>query len=256
MTLLTGLTTGGVEVPVQVDSEGRLVAEGLPGPAGAAGPAGDPGPQGIAGVAGPAGATGATGPAGAAGPAGADGADGVGVPAGGSTGQVLTKSSATDYATQWATPAAGGAWTYALKPNSTERTSTTTLAADPDLFVPLAANTKYTFEARLFYFANSSPDIKFTLYGPTLADTFRLHYAHWGIVPASGSFGNIGMKVGYDTAGIAPIISNTGEGFFTFSGRIWTDTTAGNFGISWAQNSSNAIGTFMQAGSWLAVAVT
>ncbi len=91
MTLLTGLTTGGVEVPVQVDADGRLVAEGLPGAAGPAGPAGDPGPQGIAGVAGPAGAAGAAGDA------------GPGVAAGGTAGQVLKKTSSTDYATAWAT---------------------------------------------------------------------------------------------------------------------------------------------------------
>ena len=60
------------------------------------------GPQGIQGVQG---AIGATGPAGAD---GSDGAAGVGVPAGGTPWQVLAKASATDYDTQWATPAAGG----------------------------------------------------------------------------------------------------------------------------------------------------
>ena len=63
MSLLTGLTSEGVEVPVQVDAQGRLVAEGLPGPAGPAGPAGSEGPQGIAGES-------VTGPAGPPGPAG------------------------------------------------------------------------------------------------------------------------------------------------------------------------------------------
>lgn len=77
MTLLTGLTTSGAEVTLQVDSEGRLVAEGLPGPAGPAGPAGDVGPQGIAGVAGANGANGLAGPAGAAGPQGPQGEQGV-----------------------------------------------------------------------------------------------------------------------------------------------------------------------------------
>lgn len=111
MSLLTGLTDQGVEVPVQVDAQGRLVAEGLPGPAGPAGPTGDAGPQGIAGVAGPAGPAGDPGPAGAAGAAGqagADGADGVGVPAGGGAGQVLAKASATDYDTEWVAAGSGG----------------------------------------------------------------------------------------------------------------------------------------------------
>lgn len=36
------------------------------------------------------------------------GAPGIGVPAGGTTGQVLTKSSNVDFATGWTTPSAGG----------------------------------------------------------------------------------------------------------------------------------------------------
>lgn len=95
MTLLTGLTSGGVEVPVQVDAEGRLVAEGLPGPAGPAGPAGDPGPAGIAGVPGPAGADGTNGTDGAQGP------PGPGLPTGGAVGDVPVKNATTDYATVW-----------------------------------------------------------------------------------------------------------------------------------------------------------
>ena len=51
------------------------------------------GPQG------PAGPTGAQGPAGAA---------GQGVPAGGTTGQVLAKNSAANYDTGWVTPTSGG----------------------------------------------------------------------------------------------------------------------------------------------------
>ena len=47
-------------------------------------------------------------PQGAPGANGQDGADGVGVPAGGTAGQVLSKVDGTDYNTQWTTPAAGG----------------------------------------------------------------------------------------------------------------------------------------------------
>jgi hypothetical protein len=55
MALLTGLTADGLEVPVQVKPDGKLVAEGLTGPPGGVGPRGDVGPVG------PTGATGATG---------------------------------------------------------------------------------------------------------------------------------------------------------------------------------------------------
>ena len=57
-------------------------------------------PQGIQG------ATGATGSQGPQGATGSQGPAGQGVPTGGATGQVLAKTSATDYATAWQTPAA------------------------------------------------------------------------------------------------------------------------------------------------------
>lgn len=50
---------------------------------------------------------GPTGPTGATGPQGPTGATGAGVAAGGTTGQVLAKSSSTDYATTWTTPFSG-----------------------------------------------------------------------------------------------------------------------------------------------------
>lgn len=73
---------------------------------------GDPGPQGATGLAGPTGAQGPqgeTGPQGPAGPQGApgqDGAPGIGVPQGGSTGQLLAKASSSDGDVIWQTPPA------------------------------------------------------------------------------------------------------------------------------------------------------
>lgn len=88
---------------------------GIPGPTGATGSAG---PQGVQGEQGPTGATGAAGATGAQGPQGnpgadgadgtngADGADGLGVPAGGTTGQMLAKASNADNDTEWVSPGA------------------------------------------------------------------------------------------------------------------------------------------------------
>lgn len=64
---------------------GSLIGELQRGPQGLRGPQGIQGPQGPAGD------------------DGADGADGVGVPTGGTTGQVLKKKSNTDYDTEWGT---------------------------------------------------------------------------------------------------------------------------------------------------------
>lgn len=96
--------------------QGTAGAAGSAGPAGATGPAGT-GATGPQGTAGPVGATGPQGPAGtgntgATGPTGSQGATGAvgqGVPTGGTTGQLLAKSSSTNYATQWVNAPAGGA---------------------------------------------------------------------------------------------------------------------------------------------------
>ena len=95
---------------------GPAGADGATGPAGAdgaTGPAGDTGPTGPAGPAGdtgPTGPAGDTGPTGPAGPQGDPGPAGQGVPAGGTTGQILAKIDGTNYNTQWIpAPSGGGA---------------------------------------------------------------------------------------------------------------------------------------------------
>lgn len=89
-----------------------------------------------------------TGATGAAGADGADGADGVGVPAGGTTGQVLAKASNTDYDTEWIdeTGGSGSPELLALQvyaPSSqTVLSTTSSTLADVD-----ATNAAVTFTA-------------------------------------------------------------------------------------------------------------
>lgn len=88
---------------------GAVGPEGPEGPAGPAGPTGAdstvPGPQGTPGGTGPQGDPGTPG---AEGPQGDPGAAGPGVAAGGTTGQILAKNSATDYDTGWIDAPTGG----------------------------------------------------------------------------------------------------------------------------------------------------
>jgi len=110
----------------------------------------------VPGPTGPAGADstvpGPTGPAGAdstvPGPTGPAGLTGEGVPAGGTTGQVLAKINATDYNTQWVT---GGSdpWTY-VKLETTVTSTSTANTATALAFGSLAADTHYIFEGMLF----------------------------------------------------------------------------------------------------------
>ena len=80
---------------------GATGATGAQGPQGETGPIGPAGPTGPEGPQGPTGATGAQGPEGPQGPQGPAGADGLGVPAGGTTGEVLTKLTNADNDTYW-----------------------------------------------------------------------------------------------------------------------------------------------------------
>lgn len=75
------------------------------------------------------------GPTGATGAAGADGAAGVGVNAGGTTGQVLTKASGTDYDTNWVSPTTADIYVIAC---SDETTALTTGTAKVTFRMPTA----------------------------------------------------------------------------------------------------------------------
>lgn len=81
------------------------IPQGAKGDTGATGPTGPTGNQGPKGDKGD---TGDTGPAGPTGPAGSQGPAGVGVPTGGTAGQVLAKKSGTSYDTEWVDQSGGG----------------------------------------------------------------------------------------------------------------------------------------------------
>ena len=102
----TGATgaTGAQGVKGDTGNTGPQGPTGLTGSQGAIGPQGikgDTGNTGVTGSTGPQGIQGATGAIGATGATGATGPAGVGVPEGGTTNQVLAKTSNTDYDTQW-----------------------------------------------------------------------------------------------------------------------------------------------------------
>jgi len=111
--LVLSIASGTVGVAGPKGDTGATGAAGAAGATGATGPAGATGATGAAGAAGATGATGPTGPkgdtgdTGPAGATGATGAAGEGVPVGGTSGQVLAKTSATNYATAWVDASSG-----------------------------------------------------------------------------------------------------------------------------------------------------
>ena len=102
----TSKTVSGNDITFGFDFHNLKGKDGEPGPAGKDGEPGAPGKDGEPGPAGKDGEPGAPGKDGEPGPAGP------GVPAGGTTGQVLTKIDGTDYNTEWKDPTGGGASGY------------------------------------------------------------------------------------------------------------------------------------------------
>ena len=94
-------------VDPQAGPEGPQGPQGVPGPKGDPGNSGEQGPKGDPGPQGPQGDPGPQGEPGPQGDPGPKGDPGVGVPAGGTTGQVLTKSGDGDYETEWQDPQGG-----------------------------------------------------------------------------------------------------------------------------------------------------
>jgi hypothetical protein len=128
----------GIQGPPGLD--GAQGPQGIPGQDGAQGPAGQDGAQGLQGE---------QGPQGIQGPPGQDGANGQGVPTGGTTGQVLTKTSNADFATSWQSPSSGSdPWTYVRLGSDFSATASTAQNVTGFSFTP-AANTRYEFEAML-----------------------------------------------------------------------------------------------------------
>ncbi|MBD8734880.1 collagen-like protein [Sphingomonas sp. CFBP 13706] len=82
---------------------GAAGADGLPGAKGDKGDKGDTGLQGIQGIQGVKGDTGATGAKGDTGATGATGSASNGLPTGGTSGQILTKTASTDFTSAWQT---------------------------------------------------------------------------------------------------------------------------------------------------------
>lgn len=83
-------------------------SSGSSGMNGSSGVSGSSGSSGVDGLTGSSGTSGVDGSQGLSGSSGTSGINGIGIPAGGSTGQVLAKASATDYDTQWVNQSGGG----------------------------------------------------------------------------------------------------------------------------------------------------
>ncbi|MFJ4863391.1 hypothetical protein [Streptomyces sp. NPDC088748] len=136
----------------------------------------------------------------------------------------------------------------AVKAANTSRTSTTTLAADPHLVLPVSANATYLLDGWIEYDgAFGAGDLKADWTLPAGA-TIR-----WGL--HANASGDTTQKYASSTAAGTLTAGTYGVGSFANGARpagyLVIGGTAGNATFRWAQNSSNATATTLYAGSWV-----
>lgn len=140
----------------------------------------------------------------------------------------------------------------AVKPAATSIANSAVLANDPDLAVPLAANSRYMFACGLYYTGaptgNGGLNVGFSLPSGTSTTWAILCYASAGQLT-----GAPGWQVFTSPTASRTLVTNgsTAEPAWIL-GSVTTGATAGNLQLQWAQSAAYATASVLMAGSFLA----
>jgi hypothetical protein len=161
-------------------------------------------------------------------------------------GDVLTASDMN----VWTVPVA------VIKPSNTSRNTTTSVADDPDLVLPLAASSSYDIRMMVFYDGPSTPgtgDIKWTFTLPAGA-TGTYMAVHQNIAASTAGMYMLNWTDGPNINQTNANSQGTGTGNqlgILFSGLVAVAGTAGNLTFRWAQNTSSGTNTRVFAQSYM-----
>ncbi|SFB62522.1 Collagen triple helix repeat-containing protein [Cohnella sp. OV330] len=176
--------------------------KGDPGLQGPQGLQGDPGPKGDTGLQGPQGLKGDKGDKGDPGATGATGAAGVGVPAGGTTGQVLAKISGADFDAGWiAAPSGGGG-------GGSTQLASYTYTGNPQAVMQSVDTATGTFTAQGHGFANGQvifPSKDFSIFSLGAAYPTGITQAHYFVINATANT----FQISTTSGGSAVAITST-----------------------------------------------
>lgn len=131
--------------------------------------------------------------------------------------------------------------------SDSSRTSTTVLATETALNIPLEANATYIAEYNLFFTGDSGVDGKFQIPGPAGNTTMIF----WTALPVDA----VTNQTGTIQHGGQTINTSTSFGLFGGTGILRikmlmkTSATAGDATFQWAQNTASVLSTVMKAGS-------
>lgn len=141
-----------------------------------------------------------------------------------------------------------GVFRAVIKPSSTSRSATTTLADDPHLLFPVVANAQYAFRFQLFFDTTAAGDFKIALNGP--ASPVGVRFMRQAILPGATAWSVVGVTTAYGT-GVALAGTGTTGGYCEGNGILSNGANAGNVAVQWAQNTSDPGNTTVLQGSML-----
>lgn len=149
-------------------------------------------------------------------------------------------------------PLGGGGGTatlFALKNEDTTVNNSTDVIDDPELTLPVEANSVYILDAYLLIDGSSTADIKASLSAPS-GTSYRITLDGPASTVSNGS-GSIarttttGSSLGLGAMGAGSAVAATPRG------TIRTGSTAGSVAIRWAQTVAEVADTKLRADSWM-----
>jgi hypothetical protein len=129
------------------------------------------------------------------------------------------------------------------------RSNTATLAPDSIIKIPLVANTRYRFRAKLWFDVKASSDLKFRITGPATPD--RLGIRGGWFSPTTGLAQGGFARTAYWTADTVVAFTTNVTVLLEFDGFVHNGPNAGDLAFEWAQLSAVAEDTIRIDGSYI-----
>jgi len=159
----------------------------------------------------------------------------------GATDTYVLTSDASGNASWAAAAGGGGGWSTVYKTTDTNKASTTSMSADPQLKLT-GLDTNSTYAIQIFvlgYSASTLPDMKWRLY--TAGTTADVHKMYGDRTTGGGYINQNGVS--------SFPLSSAKESLFVV-GTLYT-TTGTSMDFSWAQDNSYSTASTLKAGSWI-----
>jgi hypothetical protein len=141
---------------------------------------------------------------------------------------------------------------YAEKPSDTTRSSTATVAIDPDLQLQVDANKTYFIEVFLLYHSNGAANFKYSFNAPAGSVLSGAAIAQAGGVLVAISYNPAGTGLAFNTSQVLDG-QDPFESAARIAGVLDTAGTAGGFSVRWSQGTSTGFSTALRAGSFMLV---